>query len=137
MLGRTDSRVRALLMLLVFVLVAGTLGTRLAYWQVTRRSELAAMAIRQSSTTYAIPTKRGSIYDRTGTVLLATSVNRDRLAVDSKDQTPTQRTQTAATVVGILGLSGDAAGTVTALVNSGRPYAVLAHDLTPDQSDAI
>ncbi|HEY5628002.1 MAG TPA: penicillin-binding protein 2 [Candidatus Limnocylindrales bacterium] len=137
MLGRTDSRIRALLILLVFVIVAGTLGTRLAYWQVTRRGELAAMAVRQSSTTYAIPTKRGSIYDRTGTVLLATSVNRDRLAVDSKDQTPDQRAQTAATVVQILGLTGDAAATVTALVGSGRPYAVLAHLLTPDQSDAV
>jgi cell division protein FtsI/penicillin-binding protein 2 len=137
MLGRTDSRVRALLILLVFVLVAGTLGTRLAYWQVTRRAELAAMAIRQSSTTYAIPTKRGSIYDRTGTVLLATSVNRDRLAVDSKDQTPDQRAQTASTAVQILGLSGDEAATLTALVDSGRPYAVLAHELTPSQSDAV
>ncbi len=137
MLGRTDSRVRALLILLVFVIVAGALGTRLAYWQVARRSDLAAMAVRQSSTTYSIPTQRGSIYDRTGTVLLATSVNRDRLAVDSKDQTPDERAQTAATAVQILGLSGDAATTVTDLVNSGRPYAVLAHDLTPAQSDAV
>ncbi len=137
MLGRTDSRIRALLMLLALVIVAGALGTRLAYWQVARRGELAAMAVRQSSTTYAIPTKRGSIYDRTGTVLLATSVNRDRLAVDSKDQTPDQRAQTAATVVQILGLSGDAAANATALVNSDRPYAVLAHDLTPAQSDAV
>ena len=137
MLGRTDSRVRALLVLLVLVLVAGTLGVRLAYWQVTRRDELAAMAIRQSSTTYDVPTKRGSIYDRTGTVLLATSVARDRLAVDSKDLTPVQRTQTAATVNEILGLTGDAATTVTALVASGRPYAVLAHDLAPEQSDAV
>jgi stage V sporulation protein D (sporulation-specific penicillin-binding protein) len=136
-LGRTDSRVRALLVLLVFVLVAGTLGVRLAYWQVDRRDELAAMAVKESSMTDTIPTKRGSIYDRTGTVLLATSVSRDRLAVDSKDQTPGQRARTAATVLAILGLTGDAASTVTALVNSGRPYAVLAHDLTPDQSDAV
>jgi cell division protein FtsI/penicillin-binding protein 2 len=136
-LGRTDSRVRALFILLVFVLVAGALGARLAYWQVTRRDQLAAMAARESSTSYLIPTKRGSIYDRTGTVLLATSVSRDRLAVDSKDLTPAQQVATAATVVRILGLSGDAAQTLTALVASGRPYAVLAHDLTPDQSDAI
>jgi cell division protein FtsI/penicillin-binding protein 2 len=136
-LGRTDSRVRALLILLVFVVVAGTLGARLAYWQVGRRDELAAMAVRQSSTTYAIPTKRGSIYDRTGTVLLATSVSRDRLAVDSKDLTPDQRARTAATVIGILGLTGDAGQNLAALVESERPYAVLAHDLTPDQSDAV
>jgi len=136
-LGRTDSRVRALLVLLVLVLAAGTLGVRLAYWQVGRRDELAAMAARQSSTSYAIPTQRGSVYDRTGTVLLATSVSRDRLAVDSKDLGADQRTQTAATVVAILGLKDEAATTLTANVQSGRPYVVLAHELTPDQSAAI
>jgi cell division protein FtsI/penicillin-binding protein 2 len=42
MLGRTDSRTRALLLLVAFVVVAGSLGVRLAYWQVARRDELAA-----------------------------------------------------------------------------------------------
>ena len=137
MLGRTDSRARALAVLLVFALVALTLGLRLSYWQVTRRDELAAMAARQSSTTYAVPVQRGSIYDRTGTVLLATSVTRDRLAMDSKDQTPDERAQTAATVNQVLGYTGDAATTLTANVESGRPYVVLAQVITPDQSDAI
>ena len=137
MLGRTDSRVRALLVLLVLVVVSGTLGARLAYWQVVRRAELAALAVTRSSTTYPIPTKRGSIYDRTGTVLLATSVSRDRLAVDSKDLTPDEQLQTAATVNTILGRTGSDATALTANVQSGRPYVVLAHELTPDQSAAI
>ena len=88
MLGRTDSRFRALLVLVAFVLVAGSLGVRLAYWQVVRRDELAAMARQQSSLRYEIPTNRGSIYDRTGTVVLATSVSRDRLAAYPKHLTP-------------------------------------------------
>ncbi len=137
MLGRTDSRVRALLILLAFVLVAGALGVRLAYWQVVRRDELAKIAALQSTTTDDIPTQRGSIYDRTGTVLLATSVSRDRLVVDSKDLTPDQRTLTAATVNTIMGYAGDAAASVTADVNSGRPYVILAHNLDPGQSDAV
>ena len=45
MLGRTDSRTRLILLLLVFVVFAGSLGVRLAYWQVVRRDELAAMAV--------------------------------------------------------------------------------------------
>ena len=49
MLGRTDSRARALLVLIGFVLVAGSLGVRLAYWQVGRHDELSAQAVRQSS----------------------------------------------------------------------------------------
>jgi cell division protein FtsI/penicillin-binding protein 2 len=123
--------------LLVLVVVAGTLGARLAYWQVVRRVELAGLAVTRSSTTYPIPTKRGSIYDRTGTVLIATSVSRDRLAVDSKDFSPEQRTLTAATVNAILGRTGDQATALTANVESGHPYVVLAHELTPDQSAAI
>jgi len=40
-------------------------------------------------------------------------------------------------VVAILGRTGDAATALTANVQSGRPYIVLAHELTPDQSAAI
>src|SRR4051794_41843625 len=96
MLGRTDSRTRALLLLVVFVVVAGALGVRLAYWQVVRRDELAAMAVRQSSMRYDIPSRRGSIYDRSGTVVLATSVSRDRLAANPKLLTPGRPAQVAA-----------------------------------------
>jgi stage V sporulation protein D (sporulation-specific penicillin-binding protein) len=137
MLGRTDSRIRALLVLVVLVLVAGSLGVRLAYWQVVRRSDLAAMAVRQSSTVYHVPAKRGSIYDRTGTVVLATSVSRDNLAANPKLLTPAQRSQVAASLVTLLGLQGDAAQTLTDLMTSDRPYVVLAHDLDPSISDQI
>ena len=137
MLGRTDSRTRALLVLVVLVLVAGTLGVRLAYWQVVRRSDLAAMAVRQSSTVYHVPAKRGSIYDRTGTVVLATSVSRDNLAANPKLLTPERRSAVAASLVTLLGLQGDAAQTLTDLMTSDRPYVVLAHDLDPTISDQI
>ena len=137
MLGRTDSRVRALLVLLAFVIVAGSLGIRLAYWQVGRRDELAAMAVRQSSTTYRVPTQRGSIYDRTGTVVLATSVSRDRLAANPKDLTPARRAEVAANLVTLLGLKDQAAATLTALMTTSQPYVVLAHDLDPSVSDQI
>ena len=137
MLGRTDSRGRAIVVLVVLVLVAGSLGARLAYWQVTRRDELAAMAVHQSSTSYQIPARRGSIYDRTGTVVLATSVSRDRLAANPKLLTPARRTVVAANLVTLLGLTGDAAANLTALMTSEREYVVLARDLTPETSDMI
>src|SRR4051795_6478570 len=107
MLGRTDSRTRALLLLVAFVVLAGSLGVRLAYWQVVRRDELSAMAVRQSSMRYEIPSRRGSIYDRSGTVTLATSVNRDRLAANPKLLSPERRAEVAARLVQLLGLTGD------------------------------
>jgi cell division protein FtsI/penicillin-binding protein 2 len=137
MLGRTDSRSRAILLLLVFVVVAGSLGVRLAYWQVIRRDELAAMAMKQSSMRYEIPSERGSIYDRTGTVVLATSVSRDRLAANPKLLARERRVQVAARLVTLLGLEGDAAAALTAKMTSEKEYQVLAREIEPEVSDAI
>ena len=137
MLGRTDSRTRALLLLLAFVLVAGSIGVRLAYWQVVRRDELAAAAGRQSYLSYKIPSDRGSIYDRTGTVVLATSVSRDLLAANPKLLTPDRRADVAAKLVTLLGLQGDAAAELTRRMTSEKEYTVLAKDLDPTISEQI
>jgi cell division protein FtsI (penicillin-binding protein 3) len=137
MLGRSDSRTRAILLLIAFVVVAGSLGVRLAYWQVVRRDELAAMAVGQSSMTREIPAERGSIYDRTGTVTLATSVARDRLAANPKLLEPKRRAAVAERLVELLGLEGEAASNLTARMKSEREYVVLARDLEPEMSDQI
>lgn len=73
MLARTDSRGRALLLLIVATLVAGAIGTRLVWWQVVERDRLAAMALHQLAQEEEIPAERGEIVDANG-VLLATSV---------------------------------------------------------------
>jgi cell division protein FtsI/penicillin-binding protein 2 len=137
MLGRTDSRRRALLLLLAFVVVAASLGVRLAYWQVVRRDELAAMAVKQSSTHYDIPATRGAIYDRSGTVVLATTVSRDQLSANPALLTPERRADVAARLVQLLNLSGPDADTLTAKMTSDREYVVLARDIDPSISDQI
>ena len=137
MLGRTDSRFRALLLLVAFVVAAGSLGVRLAYWQVARRDELAAIAKQQTSLRYEVPSDRGSIYDRSGTVVLATSVERDTLAATPKLLTPERRVEVAETLVNVLGLDGDAADALREKMASEREYVVLALDLEPATSDRI
>src|SRR5690242_14708644 len=137
MLGRTDSRARAILVLLVFVIVAGALGARLAYWQVMRRDDLAAMAVKQSSMTVTLPARRGAIYDRSGTVVLATSVQRDRLAATPKLLTPERRAAVGQALVGLLGLQGDAAISLLTRMSSEREYVVLARGLDAKMSDRI
>jgi stage V sporulation protein D (sporulation-specific penicillin-binding protein) len=137
MLGRTDSRARALLLLVAFVVVAGALGVRLAYWQVIRRDDLSAMAVKQSSLSYSVPAKRGSIYDRSGTVVLATSVQRDRLAANPKLLTPARRTEVATRLIALLGLQGDEAVNLSARMTSEREYVVLARGLDARMSDEI
>jgi cell division protein FtsI/penicillin-binding protein 2 len=73
MLARTDSRARALLLLVVATIVAGGIGTRLVWWQVLERDRLATIAMHQLAQNEEIPATRGQITDSNG-VLLATSV---------------------------------------------------------------
>jgi cell division protein FtsI/penicillin-binding protein 2 len=73
LLARTDSRARALFLLLVAAVVATGIGMRLAWWQVVDRDPLATMALNQLAQNEQIPAERGEITDVSG-VLLATSV---------------------------------------------------------------
>ncbi len=95
------------------------------------------MAVKQSSMRYEIPSERGSIYDRTGTVVLATSVSRDLLAANPKLLAPPRRAEVAAKLVELLGLEDEAAEKLTARMKSEKEYVVLARDLEPEISDRI
>lgn len=137
MLGRTDSRARALVFLVALVVVAGALGVRLAYWQVIRHDDLAATAAQQTSLRYEEEADRGSIYDRSGTVVLATSVSRDRLAAVPKLLKPERRVAVADALVDLLDLEGAAAEQLRERMQSEREYVVLTRGLLPAMSEKI
>src|SRR5215831_12815200 len=113
MLGRTDSRARLLLVLVGFVLLATTLMGRLAFWQVVQRDQLAQMAAQQTTVQISEPSHRGTIYDRSGTVVLATTVDRSRLVAAPVQLSPEKRSDVAARLVALLKLTGKAAATLT------------------------
>jgi cell division protein FtsI/penicillin-binding protein 2 len=73
MLARTDSRARALVLLVVVALATTGIGARLAWWQVVDRERLARIALEQLAQNEEIAAERGEIFDRHGE-LLATSV---------------------------------------------------------------
>ncbi len=73
MLARTDSRARALVLLIVVSMLASAIGARLVWWQVVERERLATMALHQLAQEQTLPAERGEITDRNGE-LLATSV---------------------------------------------------------------
>lgn len=137
MLGRTDSRGRALLLLLVFVLAAGSLVARLAYWQVVRHDDLSAMAREQTSFQYELPTRRAAIYDRTGTMLLATTVERARLVGNPRSLTAPVRARVAEVLVAELGLEGADATRLRERMASDKAYVVLARGLDTATADRI
>ena len=137
MLGRTDSRRRLLFLLVLFGVGSLALVTRTLYWQVLRGDELIARAAAQTSVRIEIGARRGEIYDRSGTVLLATSVARDRLVAATDHLTADQQTRTAETLTRLLELDEAAAADLRARLASGKPYVVLARGITPEKAERI
>lgn len=127
--GRTDPRLRHLVLLGLFALVGVTLLGRLAWWQVLERDRLAGLATAQTEQRLEQPSRRGTIYDRSGTVVLATTVERYRLVASPSQLTPERRAAVAAELVRLLALEGDAATQLTARMGSEKGYVVLARDI--------
>jgi len=142
MLGRTDSRPRALLLLALLLVFGAACVLRLAYWQLGRHDWLVARAQQQVMVRTEVPAARGTIYDRSGTVALASSITQDRLVafpaqLTGEGQKATQRASTAARLAAILRLSHAEAVKLRERLESGKAYVVVARDLTTAQSNAV
>ncbi len=137
MLGRTDSRRRLLFLLAIFVVGSMALVARTAYWQIVRGAELTDRAVAQTTTTIEVPSHRGEIYDRTGTILLATTVERDRLVAAPRDLSEADLAKTEAELVRLLGLDATATAALHAKLHSGKAYVILARgiDTQPVRAD--
>ncbi len=131
MLARTDSRGRALFLLVVMALVATVIGGRLAWWHVVQHDRLAAMAADQLAQREEIPAERGEIRDSRG-VLLATSVQ-----VFSVYATPpqvTDRESEAAILANVLSVPDT---DLLDLFASGKSWVWLERRVDPKISDRI
>jgi cell division protein FtsI/penicillin-binding protein 2 len=136
-MGRTDSRGRALLLLIAFAVTGSALFARLAYWQVGQQQRLADEAFQQTTVRLETPSKRGDIYDRSGVVVLATTIERERLIANPSEIDVARRGPVAAALVSILGLTGPDADDLVARVTSDKKYTVLAHGLDTAVGDRI
>lgn len=142
MLGRTDSRPRALLLLALLLVFGVACVARLAYWQLGRHDWLVAKAQQQVMVRTEVPAARGTIYDRSGTVALASTITQDRLVafpaqLTGEGEPATQRASTAARLASILGLNRVEAAKLRERLESGKAYVVVARDLTTAQSNAV
>ena len=137
MLGRTDSRRRLLFLLVVFGVGSVALAARLAYWQVIDRDRLTTEALAQTTVTLDTPSKRGDIYDRTGTVVLATTIQRERLVAAPANLTADQRKATVTALAAILGLDPAAAVDLRDKLTGTAKYVILRHGLDRDTGDRI
>jgi cell division protein FtsI (penicillin-binding protein 3) len=137
MMGRTDSRIRHLAILVVFAVVGACLVGRLAWWQVVRGADLAADARRETTIKLTDPSRRGTVYDRSGTVVLATSVDRYRLVASPRPLRLATRQSTAQNLVTMLSLTGAAAIDLATRMTSDRGYVVLTRGLDEPTAKTI
>lgn len=131
MLARTDSRARALFLLIIVVLVATAIGGRLAWWHVIERDRLAEMAYQQLSQNQEIPADRGEIVDANGD-LLAVSVQAQSVFARPPDVTDVE--STAALLAPVLGLPVDDLRTTLA---SGAVWTWLSRRVTPEVASRV
>jgi cell division protein FtsI (penicillin-binding protein 3) len=136
-MGRTDSRGRALILLIVFAVGGSALFARLAYWQVGQRDRLADEAFQQTTVRVETPSRRGDIYDRSGVVVLATTIERERLIANPSEIPVGRRAAVADALVAILGLTDEDAADLVARVTSDKKYTVLAHGLDTATGDRV
>jgi cell division protein FtsI (penicillin-binding protein 3) len=138
MFGRTDSRGRLLLLLVALVLLSGGMTARLAYWQVNRHEQLTALAAQQTSFEQrTIPAKRGTIYDRTGTIVLAETINRFRIIGDVHGLPQDERKREADALVDYLGLDSDAEAALRKAMQSDSYYLILATNVDAETAGEI
>ena len=137
MLGRTDSRRRLLFLLGLFLIGTLALVARTAYWQVARSDWLMVKAVAQTTVTTEVPSRRGDIFDRSGVVLLATTVDRERLYA-SADQIPADKLRsTGDALIKLLELDEAGATALRAKLDSDDPYVILARGIEPRLAERI
>ena len=136
MLGRTDLRLRLVVILVLLVAMFGAAVARLTYLQVAEAPELRERAMAQMQRSSEEAPVRGAILDRHGTVL-ATSAYRDQLAAYPASMDQAELEPTVQALAEILG--SDEAGTalLRERLGSGDEYVVISRELTPEQSEAV
>lgn len=120
-------------LLLVFAVAA---VLRIGYWQVAMAPELQQRAQGRLQTAATEPALRGDILDRHGRVL-ATTAYRDTLAAWPDRIKGERRTTVIEALVDILDLDEHGRGVLEGKLDEQRAYAVIARELTVEQSDQV
>ncbi len=129
MLGRTDSRLRHLVVLAALLVLAASLVLRLGWWQVVEAETLAEQARAQTTIQIEEVPPRGEIFDRSGTVVLATTVERYSVSVAADRIRADDREAFADRLADLLDFDAAARTRLAERLATGRPYVVVARDL--------
>jgi stage V sporulation protein D (sporulation-specific penicillin-binding protein) len=120
-------------MVLVAVVLAGMVWSRLAYWQIAKHGQLASQAQAQYREVVTLPAVRGAIFDRHLTQLVVNTTVYS--AFVSPDQVPkSERDRVANGLVTVL--AADKAKLTTTLA-SGAKFAYVARRIPKDKADQL
>jgi cell division protein FtsI/penicillin-binding protein 2 len=120
-------------MVLVALVLAGMVWSRLAYWQIARHGQLAQQAQAQTREVVELPAIRGAIFDRNLTQLVVNTTVYS--AFVSPDQiTKAQRDRVAGGLVAVLGADR---AKVMATLESGAKFAYISRRLPKDKADKL
>ena len=128
-----STRLRILAMVLVALVLAGMVWSRLAYWQIARHGQLAQQAQAQYREVVELPAIRGAIFDRNLTQLVVNTTVYS--AFVSPDQvSAAQRDRVANGLVAVLGADR---AKVMATLESGSKFAYISRRLPKDKADKL
>jgi cell division protein FtsI/penicillin-binding protein 2 len=127
------SRLRVLWLLAAAMLLASTVWTRLAYWQVIQHGYLTEAADAQHVANVVMPAARGLIYDSAGRpVALDTTVY--DVSITPPQVLPREREKVALAVAAVLGVQEE---DVLAVMLSGKPWGSVARRVPKDKADQL
>lgn len=133
--GRTDHRLRMLVLLACVIAFALAAVTRLSYWQVAR-PDIRQQALAQIERHAVLPAVRGRILDRNG-VVLATTGYRDTLVAYPDMIGDSDRAEMVDALVSLLQLNTAERRTLIANLDPNLQWSVLKRELTEAQSQAV
>lgn len=128
-----STRLRIFALLLVALVLAGMVWSRLAYWQIARHGQLAMQAQAQYREVVQLPAIRGAIFDRNLTQLVVNTTVYS--AFVSPDQVPPAwRERVTTALVTILGADRTK---VTTVLASGSKFAYITRRFSKDKADQL
>jgi cell division protein FtsI/penicillin-binding protein 2 len=137
MLGRTDRRLRLVVLLVAFVVMASAAVVRLSYWQLARGAELRTEALSFIERTTEDAPLRGDILDRNGVVLATTSYRYLLSASPPAIKASQAVSRTVEILADILDLERPGRDELVAQLESDDPYVVVRRRLTDAQTQAV
>ena len=134
---RTDAQGRALVVAAVLIVAGSLCFGRLAQWQLVDRERLLEAAGSRITDTAVADPLRGTITDRSGSVVLASTVMRQQLVAQPSALSVEEKASVRDTLVTLLELDGEAASRLTVGLNSTRQWSILHPGLTDQEADLV